>query len=117
MPEPSNERARLGVLCRRLTDGSHFSPTPQFDGHPIANVKDLRDGYVDIDSCTKISAAAFQQLQANGCDVSAGDVLLSKDGSVGKVGVYEQTDALVALSSICIMQPGSSLDRRYLGPV
>jgi type I restriction enzyme S subunit len=109
------ERGTLGSVCTRLTDGSHFSPVPQKNGKPIANVKDLRDGYVDLSSCTKISDAAYRQLEAAGSLISTGDVLLSKDGTIGRVVVYEQDETIGALSSICILRPGRSIDRRYLG--
>jgi type I restriction enzyme S subunit len=105
----------LKELSSVLTDGSHFSPTPQSSGAPIANVKDLRDGYVDLDSCTRISESAYQQLVASGCTIKPGDVLLSKDGTIGKVVVYEQPNTIVALSSICIIRPRSTFSNRFLG--
>ncbi|MGD0165905.1 MAG: restriction endonuclease subunit S [Gaiellaceae bacterium] len=109
------ERATLGSLCTRLTDGSHFSPSPQTYGQPIANVKDIGDGYVDLDSCTKITDEAFAQLETADSLISTGDVLLSKDGTIGRVVVYEQSETIGALSSICIMRPGGRIDRRFLG--
>ncbi len=109
------ERCKLSQICRSITDGSHFSPIPQSHGHPIANVKDFRDGYIDIESCTKITDSAFSILQAGHCTISPGDVLFSKDGTVGKVVVYRQDAVIAALSSICIIQPGRNIDSSYLG--
>lgn len=109
------ESVPLSSVCLRLTDGAHFSPASQPRGHPIANVKDLDKDRVDLSTCTRISDRAFRQLRDSGCSVSRGDVLLSKDGTVGKVVVYEQPETIVALSSICILRCGPSLDRRFLG--
>ena len=50
----------LRNLCDVITDGSHFSPTPQSTGKLIANVKDMRDGYIDVDTCTGRLASGFQ---------------------------------------------------------
>ena len=105
----------LSVVCRRLTDGSHFSPKPQLYGQPIANVKDLADGYVDIESCTKIKVDDFNVLMRSGCDVQRNDVLLSKDGTIGRVVVYRQDTPLVALSSIALLRPGPDFDSSFLG--
>ncbi|MDA2928403.1 restriction endonuclease subunit S [Acidobacteria bacterium AH-259-O06] len=109
------KREPLSTICSRLTDGSHLSPAPQPAGPAIANVKDLRNGHVDLGSCTRISEADFRKLQSGGCGVNPGDVLLSKDGTIGKVVVYEQPESITALSSICIMRPRHGVDRRFLG--
>lgn len=82
---------------------------------PIANVKDLRLGRVDIASCTRIAVEDFQALVRNGCSVRNSDVLLSKDGTIGKVVVYRQPEELVALSSIAIIRPSEGVDSGFLG--
>lgn len=105
----------LSVLASRITDGSHFSPTPQEHGFLIANVKDMKSGFIDFNSCTQISAAAYHELKATGCTIRNGNVLLSKDGTVGRVVVYQQNDEIGALSSICIIVPNKEIDSAYLG--
>lgn len=104
----------LAACCSRITDGSHFSPTPQEAGLPIANVKDMRDGYIDLDACTKISRAEFDLLAANNCVISSGMVLLSKDGTVGKVIAYRQPERIAALSSIALISPFETVNGNYL---
>ena len=42
-------------------------------------------------------------------------MLLSKDGTVGRVVVYRQHDEIGALSSICIIDPTDQLDAAFLG--
>jgi type I restriction enzyme S subunit len=109
------ELNQINDICALLTDGSHFSPTPHSIGCPIANVKDMRDGYIDLENCTKISEKDFQKLKRNDCGIRLGDVLLSKDGTIGKVVVYSQQEEIVALSSIAILRPVQGVDSRYLG--
>jgi len=109
------QEVSLASACIKVTDGSHFSPTPRNHGRPIANVKDLRPGFVDFLSCTKIAEEDFQALVRNGCDVQRHDVLLSKDGTIGRVVVYQQDEPLVTLSSIAILRPGKALDPFFLG--
>jgi type I restriction enzyme S subunit len=111
------KKAKLVDICDRVTDGSHYSPKPQRYGKPIANVKDLRYECVDIESCTRISEKDFSFLLHAERDVQKLAVLLSKDGTIGKVVVYSQNDELVALSSIAILRPSNELDSHYLGYV
>ena len=54
-------------------------------------------------------------LKATGCTIRNGNVLLSKDGTVGRVVVYQQNDVIGALSSICIIVPNKEIDSAYLG--
>src|SRR5882724_4025572 len=105
----------LSSACLRVTDGSHFSPTPRAQGRPIVNVKDLRPGYIDIQSCTKITAEDYQALVRNGCEIRKHDVLFSKDGTIGRVVVYKQDEPLVGLSSIAILRPREAVDPFFLG--
>jgi len=115
--QPGYPLASLHQVARRITDGSHFSPTPQESGYLIANVKDMKSGKIDFSTCTRISRDAYRELKATGCTVKNGTVLLSKDGTVGRVVVYMQTEEIGALSSICIIEPNDSLDPSYLGQV
>jgi type I restriction enzyme S subunit len=105
----------LHQVARRITDGSHFSPTPRERGHLIANVKDMKAGAIDFSTCTRISASAYRELKATGCTIKNGNVLLSKDGTVGRVVVYKQDDEIGALSSICIIEPTDRLEATFLG--
>ncbi|WNB76017.1 restriction endonuclease subunit S [Methylomonas koyamae] len=105
----------LHDVARRITDGSHFSPTPREYGYLIANVKDMKSGEIDLSTCTRISPSAYRELKATGCTIKNGNVLLSKDGTVGRVVVYRQDEEIGALSSICIIEPDDQLDAAFLG--
>jgi type I restriction enzyme S subunit len=105
----------LAELAVRITDGSHFSPEPQREGRLIANVKDMKHGSIDFESCTKISDAAYRELLSSGCTIKKGDVLLSKDGTVGRVVVYGRDEEIGALSSICLITPRPESSARFLG--
>lgn len=111
----SYPEAKLHQVTQRITDGSHFSPTPREFGRLIANVKDMKSGEIDFNTCTRISEAAYRELKATSCTIKSGNVLLSKDGTVGRVVVYKQDDEIGALSSICIIEPTDQLDAAFLG--
>ncbi|WP_416138818.1 restriction endonuclease subunit S [Halomonas sp. HK25] len=109
------ERIPLSELTIKITDGSHFSPTPVEHGMLIANVKDMQGGSVDLGSCTRISEKDYLKLAASGCIAKRNDVLLSKDGTVGKVAVMDGEEKLATLSSIAIISIAEKADHRYVG--
>ena len=107
------EWQRLRYACRRITDGSHHSPPAVIDGLPYVTVQDLIDGRVDVDNAARISEDDFRSLDRNGCRPRIGDVLFSKDGTVGKVALVD-CDDFVVLSSLAILQPAACLESPFL---
>ncbi len=105
---------QLGEACNLITDGSHFSPTPQVEGHPIVNAKDIPNGRIDLTSCTKISNSDWLQLKAQNCAPQVGDILLSKDGTIGRVVHYRKDLGVVLLSSVAILRPDRTFDSEFL---
>ncbi len=106
----------LSELCERITDGSHFSPPSLDEGIPIATVANMGSRSIELNSCALISEKDFALLERNGCRPRAGDVLFSKDGSVGKVLVMQNSSRLVLLSSIAILTPKcKELDSLFCG--
>jgi len=93
-------------VCSRITDGSHFSPKTIENGFPYVTVKDVSDsGEIDIKNCKKISENAFKDLVKSNCQPNIGDVLLSKDGTVGKTALVNNSEKFVVLSSLAILSP------------
>src|SRR5436190_6117860 len=107
----------LEGVCSLITDGSHFSPVPQEDGRPIVNAKDIPNGSINLDSCTLISASDWDTLVRQNCAPKPGDVLLSKDGTIGRVVFYARDLGVVVLSSIAILRPKVSIDAPFLAYV
>lgn len=104
----------LCVLTSKITDGAHFSPAPQEEGEVIANVKDMRSTGINFDGCTRILREDFEYLRRQNCSPSKGDVLLSKDGTIGRVVLFDGSRNIVLLSSIAILKPLEQLDSSYL---
>jgi len=105
---------RLMNLCSRITDGSHHSPKSVEVGLPYVTVKDVdNDGNIDLINCKKISETDFHILVKGNCQPNIGDVLLSKDGTVGKTAIVKRND-FVLLSSLAILSPNQDLDSKYL---
>jgi type I restriction enzyme M protein len=99
----------LGSVCLKITDGSHFSPESSASGYPYVTVKDLNQGRIDLDGCKKIGVESYRQLVNNGCKPKPGDVLFSKDGTVGKTAIVDVDRDFVVLSSLAIITPNTSV--------
>ena len=95
----------LSEVTDLITDGSHRSPPTIDDGRPYVTVKDLSDGRIDLQGCKRIAQAEFRVLEAAGCRPRRGDVLFSKDGTVGKTALVATDDEFVVLSSLAIVRP------------
>jgi len=96
----------LRDLCSLITDGSHYSPTPlkDYSGYLIATVKDVYNGILYLDKCANISQEDYKQLEHNNCVPAKNDVLLSKDGSVGRTCIWDNYKNIAILSSLALIK-------------
>lgn len=93
-------------VCFKITDGSHYSPKTQGNGYPYITVRDIQNekGLIDFENCKFIAESDFEDLVKNGCKPERGDVLFSKDGTVGKVSLIDYEKEFVVLSSLAIVR-------------
>jgi type I restriction enzyme S subunit len=103
-------------VCELVTDGTHYTPPNAGSGVPFLTVKDMSEYGLDFVNCSKISAANFASADAGNSSPKPGDVLFSKDGTVGKVHVVTEPRDFAVLSSIAILRPKRDVcDPQYLG--
>ncbi len=97
--------------CLTITDGSHSSPAPiNSSKYYIATVVHMKKEGFDLESLTPIDKADFDKLEKNGCRPLYDDVLLSKDGTIGKIMLFrQQNNNIVLLSSIAIIRPNTEV--------
>ena len=111
------EVSKLEGVTEKLTDGSHFSPEPtEFSDYKICTVANMLNNTLDLVKSVCISEEDYCNLCKSGCKPETNDVLLSKDGTVGKTLVYMYEDyKIVLLSSIAIIRPKKQIvDSFYL---
>jgi type I restriction enzyme S subunit len=101
-------RFALSEICENITDGSHFSPKLTNDGYPYITVRDIVEDSINFADCKYVNEQDYRQLAGNGCKPSKGDVLFSKDGTVGKVALVDTSREFVVLSSLAILRPNQS---------
>ena len=103
--DPEWEMVELGEVCRKITDGSHFSPETSDEGYPYITVRDLINGEINFTGSKKVSKKDYYELVKSGCQPSKNDILFSKDGTVGKTALVNVEKEFVVLSSLAIITP------------
>lgn len=99
----------------KVTDGSHYSPKTQDEGYPFISVTDVGTNEINFDEAKRISDIAFNNLVREGCKPAVGDILLTKDGTIGRACIVdEKMPDFVVLSSLGILTPYKRLVNSFL---
>jgi len=108
----------LEKACDLITDGTHYTPKDIGKGIPFLTVKDVYDNRLDFEFCSFVSDDDYRSAMEGNSAPQLGDVLFSKDGTVGKVHVVATERPFAVLSSLAILRPKRGVvDPRYLGHV
>lgn len=103
------EVCHLKRLCDRITDGAHVSPETEGGTYPFVSTKDIDNDLIDFESCLRTSVSSFDHLVRSGCRPIPGDVLFSKDGTIGRTVVVREDRDFVVASSLIIIRPNADV--------
>jgi type I restriction enzyme S subunit len=95
----------LKRLCATITDGAHISPETENGVFPFVSTRDISEDCINFDDCLKTSEESFDLMVRTGCRPHAGDVLFSKDGTIGRTVVVDEDRDFVVASSLIIIRP------------
>jgi type I restriction enzyme, S subunit len=108
----------ISEVCTLVTDGTHYTPKDIGSGVPFLTVRDVKDDSLDFVNCSFISEKDFKAAAANNCAPKKGDILFSKDGTVGKVHFVTTDRPFAVLSSLAILRPNVNIiDPRYFAHI
>ena len=99
----------LQAACELLTDGTHYTPADVGIGVPFLTVKDVSPNGLDLKGCSKISYEDYLIAKKGKSVPQIGDILFSKDGTVGKVHLVREHEEFAVLSSLAILRPKPDL--------
>ncbi len=97
---------RMSLL---ITDGAHASPETADGVYDFVSTADIDGDLIDFDRCLKTSPSSYEYLVRTGCQPLQGDVLFSKDGTIGRTVVVRMQRAFVVASSLIIIRPDSAV--------
>lgn len=99
------EVTQIKRFCSLITDGAHVSPEIEGGVYHFVSTKDLVGDIIDFDNSLLTSPESYAQLVKNGCRPIAGDILFSKDGTIGRTVAVECEKEFVVASSLIIIRP------------
>lgn len=101
-------------ISSTITDGAHVSPDLNNGKYDFISTVNIKNGYIDFENCLKTSEESYIQLVKNGCKPLNGDLLISKDGTVGKTIIVNFDRDFVVASSLVIIRPLEIIDVSFL---
>ena len=102
---------KLGAVCKKITDGTHKTPTYLNEGITFISAKNIVNGELDFTDIKYISEIEYQEIQKR-CQTAIYDILLSKSGSLGSPVIVKTEKKLGLFESLAILK----YDRKKLVP-
>ena len=107
------EVKKLKNVTLQIIDGAHFTPTYVDDGVPFIRVTDIQTQFLDMDNIKRIPEHEHLELIKR-CKPEWGDVLLSKNGTIGITKIVDWDFEFSIFVSLCLIKPALSVSSRYL---
>ena len=103
---------KLKYVTSLIVDGTHFTPTYLPDGVPFLRVTDVQEKEIDLERVKYISEEEHQLL-CKRAKAEYGDILLSKNGTIGVVKVVNWAWEFSFFVSLCLLRPLKNLNAHY----
>lgn len=104
--------SQLRYLAHRIVDGTHFTPTYVDDGVAFLRVTDITGPSVDLDDVKRITPKEHEELIAR-CKPEKGDLLLSKNGTIGVPRVVTWDWEFSIFVSLCVIKLREALNADF----
>ncbi|MDH1533226.1 restriction endonuclease subunit S, partial [Acinetobacter johnsonii] len=91
--------------CKEITDGAHISPELENGEHLFVSIRDIKEGIINFEDALLTSEKSYQYLVHTGCMPFEGDILFSKDGTIGQTAITPPNVDFVVASSLIIIRP------------
>lgn len=92
-----------------ITDGAHISPETENGLYHFISTRDILGEVIDFENSLRTSRQNFNYLVKMGCQPLVGDLLFSKDGTIGRTVVIDQQREFVVASSLIIIRPDKNI--------
>ena len=107
------EVTKLKNIAYMVTDGAHVSPETENGIYDFVSTVNLKNDKIDFDNCLKTSEKSYNQLVLNNCNPKKNDILISKDGTVGRTVVVDFDREFVVASSLVIIRVNTKIINPY----
>jgi type I restriction enzyme S subunit len=103
---------RLKYLTTRVVDGTHFTPTYVEDGVPFLRVTDIHRGDINLADVKTIPIEEHRELVKR-CRPQVGDILLSKNGTIGVPRLVDWDWEFSIFVSLCLIRFRHSIQPKF----
>jgi len=94
---------KLKYITNKIIDGTHFTPKYQDKGIPFLRVTDLHNKEIDLSKVAYISKKEHIELIKR-CNPQIGDLLLSKNGTIGLTKIVTWNFEFSIFVSLCLIK-------------
>jgi type I restriction enzyme S subunit len=98
----------LDTITDKITDGAHFTPTYVESGVPFLRVTDIQDEAINWQAVKYIPQEEHDELVLR-CRPEPGDVLLSKNGTIGIPRYVDWENIFSIFVSLCLIKPAKNI--------
>lgn len=95
----------LKFKCLEITDGAHISPETENGEKLFISITDIKKGIINFENALLTSSKSYDYLIKTGCQPFPGDILFSKDGTIGQTAITPENVDFVVASSLIIIRP------------
>ncbi len=107
------EIKQFSSLVKHLKPGTNYQPDRVEDGIPFVNGKHIQDGFLDLTDIKYITQDEYDRVHKS-WQPEAYDVLITRIGTLGKVGVIMPSDLPLALHYNSIDIKAGKLNHQFL---
>ena len=107
------ELKEFSSLVKHLKPGTNYQPDRVEDGIPFVNGKHIKDGFLDLTDIKYITQDEYDRVHKS-WQPEAYDVLITRIGTLGKVGVVMPSDLPLALHYNSINIKAGKLNHQFL---
>jgi type I restriction enzyme S subunit len=103
------EVKNIGLVTERITYG-FTNPMPTEDEGPyMLTANDIENGRIRFETCRRTSKSAFMEELTDKSRPVSGDILLTKDGTLGRVALYIEKDEAACINqSVALLRPNTT---------
>ena len=94
---------KIKYIAKKIIDGSHITPNYISDGVPFLRVTDIQEKYIDLEKVKYISEEEHRELIRR-CKPELGDILISKNGTIGITKVIDWKWEFSIFVSLCLVK-------------
>lgn len=100
------EICKVKHIAMMITDGAHITPDTTEEMYKFLSVTDMDSfGELDFRNSMLITESQYKYFVKTGCKPQKKDILISKDGTIGKVTIVDTDEDFVIASSLVIIRP------------